>query len=55
MATAEVESTTEAIAGKVLGDISSTMATILAALGDLFKALAGIGPATAGELAGRRA
>lgn len=48
--------TTEAFAGKALGDISSGMVTALAALGDrlgLFKALAASGPATSAALAAR--
>src|SRR5437867_3951566 len=46
----------EAFVGKVLGDTSATMATLLAVLGDrlgLFKNLAGQGPATSAELAAR--
>jgi 2-polyprenyl-3-methyl-5-hydroxy-6-metoxy-1,4-benzoquinol methylase len=56
MATSEAASTTGAIAEKVLGDVSATMATIMAALGDrlgLFKALAASGQTTASDLAGR--
>lgn len=47
---------TEAFAGRVLGDISACMVTLLAALGDwlgLFKDLATRGPATSVELAAR--
>ncbi len=43
-------------AGKALGDLAGTMATVLAILGDrlgLFKALANAGPATSAELAER--
>lgn len=48
--------TTEAFAGRVLGDTSACMVTLLAALGDrlgLFKILAMHGPATSVELASR--
>jgi len=44
-------------AGKALGDLAGTMATVLAILGDrlgLFEALAKAGPATSAELAERR-
>jgi SAM-dependent methyltransferase len=47
---------TEAFSGRVLGDISACMVTLLAALGDrlgLFKHLATLGPSTSGELAAR--
>jgi 2-polyprenyl-3-methyl-5-hydroxy-6-metoxy-1,4-benzoquinol methylase len=46
----------EAFAGKVLGDTSGTLVTVLAAIGDrlgLFKDLAARGPATSAELATR--
>src|SRR5262245_46510821 len=45
---------TEEFVGKVLGDASATLTTILAALGDrlgLFKALSSRGPATSEQLA----
>jgi SAM-dependent methyltransferase len=47
---------TEAFAGRVLGDVSASMVTVLAALGDrlgLFEDLAKRGPATGSELAAR--
>ena len=47
---------TQDFAGKVLGDLAGTMATVLAILGDrlgLFDALAMAGPATSFELAER--
>ncbi len=47
---------TEALVGKVLGDTSGMLTTIMAAIGDrlgLFKALAEQGPATSAELASR--
>ena len=59
MSTSQVESDqakTEAFAGRVLGDISALMVTLLAALGDrlgLFRDLAAHGPATSAELAAR--
>src|SRR5579872_250740 len=52
----DVNTEAGAFAGKVLGDISACMVTLLAALGDrlgLFKDLAANGPATSGELAQR--
>ena len=48
------QSKQEAFVGKVLGDTSATLTTILASIGDrlgLFKDLAGHGPTTSGELA----
>jgi SAM-dependent methyltransferase len=52
------QATVEAFAGKVLGDTSGTLVTMLAAIGDrlgLFKDLAAQGPATSAELAARTA
>src|SRR5688500_17792901 len=46
----------EAFVGKVLGDTSGAIVTVMAAIGDqlgLFKDLAANGPATSVELAGR--
>lgn len=54
--TAIDQAKTEAFAGRVLGDTSTCMATLLAALGDrlgLFKELTAHGPATSVELAAR--
>ncbi len=47
----------EAFVGKALGDASSALTCILAGIGDrlgLFKDLAGSGPSTSAELAGRK-
>ena len=47
---------TEAFVGRLFGDTSAAMTTIMAAIGDrhgLFKALAAGGPATSAELAAR--